>query len=124
MAIGLFKRTYTVRKHKPQKITRGHASSPFTDVTTRLNVQPLSPDEMMALPEGERTVKRVKSFGADALTSADEFSGTPGDRLFYNGCWFECKSSVLWDHTMLKHYRSEFVICKEQDDPPKGVKSS
>ena len=120
MSIGLFKRPYPIRKYMPQKIVRGYASAEFTDSIARLNVQPLTPDELMALPEGSRTVKRVKTFGSDKLSSADEFTGEPGDRLFYCGYWYECKSSVMWDHTMLRHYRSDFVILpqKEQTEPP------
>jgi len=120
VAIGLFKRLYTVRKHGAQTITCGYASAPYTDVRTMLNVQPLSPDELQALPEGERTVKRVKTYGAGKLTSADEYDGVPADMLFYRGQWYKCKSSVDWNHTMLSHYRSEFVILPEcdQPDPP------
>lgn len=122
MSIGLFKRPYTVRQYGPQKIIRGHAASPHTDKTIRLNVQSLNPDELLTVPEGDRTVKRVKAFGSDMLTSADEFTGTPGDRLFYRGLWYECKSSVPWDHTfILNHYRSEFAVLKEQEDPPQEV---
>ena len=122
MSIGLFKRPYTVRKHAVQKIVNGYTSAPYTDVKMRLNVQPLSPDELMALPEGERTKKRVKSFGSDKLISADEFTGTPADCLFYQGRWYKCTSSVLWDHTMLRHYRSEFTLLpeSEQEAPPSG----
>ena len=89
-------------------------------MVVRLNVQPLTPNELMALPDGDRTVKRVKSFGPDRLSSADDLKGTPGDRLFYNGAWFECTSSVMWDHTILSHYRSDFTILpqKEQMPPP------
>ena len=111
MNIGLFKKPYVIRTYEKQDIEEGYdLPSIYADSTARLNVQPLSSDELMALPEGERTVKRVKSFGADKLISADEYSGTPGNSLYYNGHWYECKSSVMWDHTMLSHYRSEFVI--------------
>jgi len=108
--IGLFKKLYTVRQYSQQEITDGYASANYTDAKLLLDVQPLSPDEMQALPEGDRTVKRIKSFGGDRLTSADEFGNIPGDRLFYNGQWYECVSSVMWDHTVLSHYRSEFVV--------------
>jgi len=120
MAIGLFKKPYPIRRYTPQTFVKGYASSEWKDGTTRLNVQPLTPDELMALPEGERTIKRIKSFGAEKLASADEMTGTPGDRIFYIGYWFECKMSVMWDHTMLSHYRSEFVILPQQaqEDPP------
>lgn len=118
MSIGLFKRPYVIRHFLPQTFVRGYATSSSQDTTARLNVQPLSANELQALPEGERTVRRVKSFGQERLISADEFTGTQGDRLFYQGYWYECKSSVEWNHTMLRHYRSEFVICKEQQAPP------
>ena len=120
--LGLFKKPYTVRVYTAQTIVKGYASAPYADAVMRLNVQPLTPDEIMALPEGERTVKRVKSYGPDKLTSADEFKGVPGARLFYNGQWYSCLSSVMWDHTMLSHYRSDFVILpeREQMPPPEG----
>jgi hypothetical protein len=118
LSIGLFKRPYTVRKHGKQVIEKGYPSAPYTDVTARLDVQPLAPNELMALPEGERTVKRIKSFGPDKLASADNQAGVPGDRLFYRGEWYECKSSVRWDHTMLSHYRSDFALINEQPEPP------
>ena len=122
--IGLFKKSYTVRHYAAQTVENGYAAAPYSDTTMRLDVQPLTPDELMALPEGDRTVKRIKTFGGDKLASADEFEGIPGDRLFYNGRWFECTSSVRWDHTLLSHYRSDFIILPQRDqmapptDPP------
>ena len=111
MGINIFKRLYTVRKYKPQVIEQGYASADeYMDVEMMLNVQPMSPNELMVLPEGERTLKRVKAIGSDEITAADDATGIPGDRLLYAGSWYECKSSVHWDHTMLRHYRSEFVI--------------
>ena len=67
----IFRREYTVRRFKPQTIVRGYATSPYEDVVTNLNVQPLSPDELQALPEGERQFKRLKTFGDLQLTAAD-----------------------------------------------------
>jgi len=121
--IGLFKRTYTVRQFSPQKIQDGYSTAEYADVKTLLDVQPLNPDELQALPEGERTVKRVKTYGPDKVISADEHSGTPGSLLFYGGLWYECKSSVKWDHTPLGHYRSEFVVLpqREQPEAPEGA---
>lgn len=122
----IFKKTYIIRRFEQQEIIRGHAVSGFTDVKTKLNVQPLNPDELQSLPEGERSVKRVKAFGDYPLTAADQTSGTPGDWLYYKGHWYECKSSVDWDHTLLAHFRSEFVIVPETEldeniEPPKEV---
>ena len=118
--IKLFKKPYIVRHYGAQTVEKGYASAPYTDAVMRLDVQPLTPDELMAVPEGDRTIKRVKTFGSGRLTSADEFNGITGDRLFYRDFWYECKSSVFWDHTILTHYRSEFVILpqREQEAPP------
>jgi hypothetical protein len=120
MAIGIFRQPYTIRRHGAQTITNGYAVSGDADITVKLNVQPLSADELLALPEGERSVARVKTFGADALISADEHSGTPGDLLYFSDRWYECKSCVHWLHTPLKHYEAEFVILADQSaaEPP------
>lgn len=121
MAIGIFRRPYTVRRHGTQKIVNGYAVSGSIDITCRLNVQPLSSDELLALPEGERSDARVKTFGADRLIAADEHSGMPGDLLFFSGKWYECKSCVSWLHTPLKHYEAEFVVLADQTaQPPPG----
>ncbi len=122
MAIGIFRRPYTVRRHDKQKFVNGYAVNGSADLTFMLNVQPLSSDELLALPEGERSVARVKTFGADRLIPADEHSGTPGDLLFVSGKWYECKSCIHWQHTPLKHYEGEFVVLADQSGqkPPKA----
>ncbi|GHU52688.1 hypothetical protein AGMMS49975_09010 [Clostridia bacterium] len=114
MAIGIFRRPYTIRRRGEQTIVKGYAVSPSLEFIARLNIQPLSVNELQNLPEGERTIKRVKSFSADALISADEHTQTPGDLLFYDGAWYECKTCVHWLHTPLTHYESEFVVLSDQ----------
>lgn len=122
MATGIFRRPYTVRRRGEQRIIDGYAVRDSSDFTAMLNVQPLSADELLALPEGERTVRRVKAFGADGLISADEHGGRPGDLLYYDGRWYECKTCVHWLHTPLAHYESEFVILADwQGQPPPDV---
>ena len=118
--VGLFKRPYTVRKHGAQVITRGYPSAPHTDVILRLNVQPVAPNRFDAQPEGDRTVKHLKSWGREQLASANEYTSVPGDLLFYRGIWYECKSSVQWDHTLLRHFQSDFVAlpANKQPRPP------
>ena len=118
MNIGLFKRPHAVRRYGQQSISGGHASAPYSDSVELMNVQPLSSDDLQALPEGDRAVKRVKSFGKARLSAADDSAGTPGDRLFYDGKWYECVSSVGWLHTPLSHWRSEFVLLPHGDQGP------
>ena len=123
MAIGLFKKRYIVRRHAAQNITDGYPSAPYTDTGIKLNVQPLTAEELQALPEGERGIKRVKTFGSDKLSAANEHETIPADRLYYRGLWYECKSSDLRDNTILRHYRAEFVVLPPnmQPDPPEEV---
>ena len=122
MGIMLFKKPYTVRKYQPQTIINGYAAAPYYDVTMKLNVAPLGSEDLQALPEGERTVKRVNAFGPDKITAADNTQGIPGDCLYYYGQWYRCVSSVYWDHTFLRHYESQFALLPlaEQPQPPKA----
>ena len=120
----IFRSPYVVRRFGEQEIVQGHATSGYADEVTKLNVQPLNPNELQALPEGQRTVKRIKAFGDYPLRAADQDAGTPGDLLRYLGQWYECASSVLWNHTLLGHYRSEFTLLPEGEaskyPPPAG----
>ena len=118
MRIKIFRRPYTIRKHGPQTVIDGYASANYADSVIRLNVQPQAPDDMDATPSGDKTVKQLKSWGSDKLTSANEYDGIPGDLLFYGGIWYECTSSVMWDHTMLAHYQSDFVAWPAEKQPP------
>jgi hypothetical protein len=118
MGIGLFKKPYTLRKHGKQTNIDGHMVAPYTDMIVRLNVQPQAPNEYEGDPEGERTIKRLKSWGPSQLASADEYSNTPGDLLFYKGIWYECTSSADWDHTILSHFQSDFVALPASKQPP------
>lgn len=125
MGISIFRRKFVIRRFQPQKIIRGHAISEYTDIFTALNVQPLTPNELKALPEGERSVKHLKAFGDFQLTAADQMSGTPGDWLWYYGRWYKCISAAPWGHTLLAHCESKFVAVAESDpslnlEPPKG----
>lgn len=111
MLFSFFKKDYIVRRFGEETVEKGVSGSTHEDSVVALeDVQPLSSDELQALPEGERTVRRIKSIGSTKFTTADEESGTPGDWLYYNGRWYECKSCQLWDHTILAHYESEFVV--------------
>ena len=94
-----------------------------TDFKAKLNVQPLTANELKALPEGLRQTRRLKAWGATPLTAANQQSGQQGDWLYYDGWWYECVSCVTWNHTPLSHYRSEFCsvdrsVAKRNLEPP------
>jgi len=117
MPISLFKKPYTIRKHGPQTNIDGYTAATYTDSIIKLNVQPQAPDEYAGDPLGERTIKRLKSWGPTQLTSADEYNGIPGDLLFYKSIWYECISCVDWDHTILSHFQSDFTALPASKQP-------
>lgn len=88
-------------------------------------MHPLSTDQIKALPEGERKLKRLEAQGTDTLVVADEATGTKGDLLYYMGDWYECVSTQIWDHTILNHTNYQFVLVPKDasrsidtEDPP------
>ena len=115
MGLTIFRREFVVRRFGKEEIVDGYGTAPYKDTVEVLNVQPLSADELQALPEGERKTKRMKAFSDFLFKTADQSTGCRGDWLFYRGNmdsvghWYECVSSLGWDHTMLAHCRSEFV---------------
>lgn len=121
MGVGIFRRKFVIRRFGEENTVEGYGVAAFSDTTASLNVQPLSKDELKALPEGEQRTKRMKAFGDMVFTTADQSTGRRGDWLFYQGKmdpeghWYECVSSLGWDHTMLGHCRSEFVLVSEAE---------
>ena len=113
----MFKKTYNLRRYGPEQ----EKGFPYTDISLRLNVQPVSAVELQALPEGERSVKRLKAFGRENIRTASQTDGTPADRLWYQGQWYECEGADIWDHTPLAHCESQWVAIPEnvpQEAPP------
>ena len=121
MGITIFRRTFTIRRFGEDELIDGYAHTTYEDTETLLDVQPLSADELMALPEGERRTKRLKAYGDLVFTTADQATGRRGDWLRYNDRWYECVSSIYWDHTMLAHCKSEFVEVAAAETAPYAV---
>ena len=123
---GLWRKPFTIRRHGAQVIgDNGLTSETYEDIVFTLNVQPVAANQFEAQPAGDITVKRLKTWGADKLISAEENSGTPSDLLYYDGLWYKCTSSVKWDHTLLRHFQSDFTILPATEQmkelPPSGV---
>lgn len=116
----IFRKTYTIRRFGDEVIIDGNGTATYEDFSVTLNVQPLSSKDIAALPEGERLTKRFKAYGDFIFTTADQSTGRRGDWLLYHGNWYECTSSVEWDHTMLCHCKSEFVAVPESETFPEG----
>lgn len=118
--LDIFKRNYVARRYEQQQWKGGYERSPHRDFTVMLNVQPLTADELQALPEGERGVKRFKAFGATTLRGADVKAGTKADLVYIGGDWYEVRSSNDWRHiSILSHNYVELVLVNNQPAPPK-----
>ena len=118
--LALFKKKYIIRRYANQTFVDGYERSAYEDSSALLNVQPLTSDELQALPEGERAVKRFKAFGTVALRTADEAAGTKADLVYIDGAWYEVKSSNPWRHiSLLAHGYVELVLVDKQPPPPK-----
>ena len=96
-------------------VVEGYSTYKYEDMYVSLDVQPLSKDDIKMLPEGEHITKRMCAYSDFLLRASDQGKGTRGDWLYYRGGydpeghWYECISSVGWDHTMIQHCKSQFV---------------
>mgnify|MGYP001031497305 CR=1 FL=1 len=113
MNIRIFNKNYVVRRFGEQKNFNGYLTSEYEDFVASLNVHPLSADQMQALPEGQRKVKRLEAHGEVNLVVADEKLNRKGDMLYYHRDWYECVSSQIWEHTILSHLNYQFVLVPE-----------
>lgn len=127
MNITVFNKKYWVRHFGEPKNIRGYITNGTEDRVVSLNVHPLSTDQIKALPEGERKLKRLEAHGTDVLVVADEAAGTKGDLLLYMGDWYECVNAQRWDHTILSHLNYQFVLVPQDasrsidtENPPEG----
>lgn len=116
----IWRRPYTLRRYKPQIIKNGYATSAHEDITVNLDVQFLSQRELQLLPEGKRSTAHIKSYGDFVVRTADADTGTPADKLYYQGSWWECESSVVRDKTILAHCLAQYVRVSEANNeaPP------
>ena len=110
MNIRLFNKNYWVRRFGEQENIRGYLSSGFNDFVASLHLHPMGTDEMLALPEGQRKVKRLEGHGEIELLTADQRVNRKGDMVYYHGAWYECEMCQLFDHTLLSHYNYQFVM--------------
>ncbi len=103
----MFSSQYTIRRYGKADRDGCH---PYRDITVRLNIQSLNTRELEALPEGERSLRRVKSFGKSEIHTVNQQVGTPADRLYYQGEWYECEQASRWEHTPIGHWECQWVV--------------
>jgi hypothetical protein len=125
MNITLFNRKYWIRRFGEQRNVRGYMVADREDFVANIHVHPGS-EVIQEVPEGERSIRRLEGHGPEALRASSHNGGTKGDLLYYNGEWYECVSSVSWNHTLLNHYNYSFVVVPKDAagttdlEPPDG----
>lgn len=130
MNIELFNKDYWLRHFGEQEEVRGYLTSGYTDRKVKIHVHPLGTDKIAALPEGERLTKRLEGHGTVPICVSNMSENRKGDLLYYDGNWYECIDSQLWDHTVLCHYNYQFVAVPKDASgihdlhPPEGGNSS
>ena len=104
MNISFFNREYVVRRYAE--------GSSYTEFNASIHLHPMEHGSG-AWPEQQGIVRQLAGHGMVPLREASLADGTKADRVFYDGRWYECVSSVFYDHTPLSHYNYSFVEVPE-----------
>ena len=113
-----FRKPHALRRYKEPKIVRGYSSIPYEDLTFLMDVQTME-DVVITEGDGSRSVQRLKVFCDDEILVENTLKKQKADRLWFQGKWFECRSSRLSENTPLRHWTSTFVECLDQERGPK-----
>lgn len=116
----MFRSEYIIRRYEKAD---GEGYRLFRDNPIRLSIQSLNTRELEALPEGERSARRVKSFSSSEIRTVNQREEIPADRLYYQGEWYECEQASRWAHTPLAHWEGQWVVLPEgeQQEAPEVV---
>lgn len=117
MGLPLWKKRRLIRRYSAPELGGGYAVSEHKDFWITADVQ--TTDRSVSTgADGDIGLQKLKVFTDSELCVADERAGTPGDRMWFQNRWFECRSSRLSENTFLKHWTSTFVECTNADDAP------
>ena len=111
------KREHLIRRYSKPTIVNGYSSIPYEDSIFMMDVQTME-DIVETTPDGSVSRQRLKTFCDDPILVEDQDEEQKADRLWFQGKWFECRSSRLSENTPLRHYTSTFIQCLDKDPPP------
>ena len=115
--MNFLKREHSLRRYSASEIVKGYASIPYEDLTLPTDVQTLE-DVVITTPDGSESVQRLKVFCDSEILAENQNTQQKGDRLWFQGKWFECKSSRLSENTPLRHWTATFVECLDAEAGP------
>lgn len=117
--MNFFRKPYSFRRYSEPQIIRGYHSIPYEDLTLPADVQTME-NVVITTPDGSESVQRLKVFCDEEILVENTARKQKADRLWFQGKWFECRSSRLSENTPLRHYTATFVECLDQEAGPGG----
>jgi len=78
-----------------------------TEFEFTASVQPLTPKELNALPEGERKLARFRLFTSYRLKTADDSDDKKSpDQVQIEGQWYTVTGIDIWQNKVIPHYKA------------------
>lgn len=97
----------TVKRHTAGAYVNGRWDEAAPEeIAMKGAVQPAKPNELMNLPEGQRTRASIKIYSDAELLTVDESAARKADVITYNGRDYEVKETGLYEGFGLKAYKS------------------
>lgn len=116
MAFGLWRKPHTVRRYGPSEPQDGLlVPSDVADMVIEMDVQ-VGKCETVTDEDGEHSLQKLEVFSDEEIRAVN--GQTMADKLWYHGKWYECRSAILLENTILSHYECEFIQCWHQEAPP------
>lgn len=115
--MNFLKRKHILRRYKAPVYVQGYSTIPYEDMTLPMDIQ-TTEDMILTTDDGSRAVQRLKVFCDSQILVEDEHKQQKADRVWFQGKWFECKSSRLSENTPLRHWTATFVQCLDHEDCP------
>lgn len=110
--ISSFGSTYEITRFEPGDHINGiWVNGAETQTEMIASIQPLSPYEVMKLPEGSRSKEMIKIYTTFALRATIESLKVKGDRVSYRGRLYEVRKISEWEFiTDIPHFKALAVL--------------
>jgi len=106
----------TLRRFKPTRLVNGKRVPPsWTDSRFEGNIQRLSPQELMILPEGDRTKDAIKVYSEKEIKGQDEQFDREPDQICQDGRFFQVQKVERWNE-IIPHYKAIAIRLEKDDD--------
>ena len=102
-----FRKPYTVKRTVAGSYVNGvYVEGAETTLTIQASVQPMSGNDLVAVPEGRRAADMVKLYtSTDLFSQGDAGSGQSPDRLVWLGKDYEISSKDVRQMGVISHYK-------------------